>query len=310
MRRDANEVYKHDGQAFIPLLPTDMAQFPDRRPPSPPLRRPLPPSPPQKLLSTHYQLQYIICVTHCCYHDVLEHAELGLQPTVRSPASAGHADACAPYGSPRPSNVPTQPDLAHDAVHGRDIRPVPALYVGVTPYFSLLLCNAFGGDLLTDRRCPADGLMTPPDSPDKQARGRMTDFHPMLDARGPPLAFDIRHGTHLSGEAAKQPAINHHASRLLVNIGPNVLTIEIVASTSAGPTLGDVFGQLASALRMRAHSAEVANAVQLGVAAPHSVVPNISRAGIMNVKFIFAGFTLRALQNGVAYVDCHLRCAM
>ncbi len=152
--------------------------------------------------------------------------------------------------------------------------------------------------------------MTPPESPDKPVRGgRMTDFHPMVDARGPPMQFDIRQGLHLSGSAANSPAINHPATRLLVNIGPNVISLQIVASNGAFLTLGDVFGQLVSALKMPASEVEIANVARLGVSAPRG----ISKEALMsplNLGFIFAGLSLRTLQNGVAMADCHMRGSM
>ncbi|KAI0754101.1 hypothetical protein C8Q80DRAFT_1265797 [Daedaleopsis nitida] len=153
------------------------------------------------------------------------------------------------------------------------------------------------------------GLMTPPDSPEKPAhhgRGRTLDFHPTVDARGPPLSFDIRMGTHLSGTAAGSPAVNYPAGRLLVNIGPNAIVVEIVPSNGTTPTVSDVVGQLAYALKTRASPAEIANAVQFGLAFPHSIAANTTRAGLLSVKYTFAGFTLRSVQNGVAFVDCHL----
>lgn len=54
---------------------------------------------------------------------------------------------------------------------------------------------------------PADGLMTPPGSPDKIARGQ-PDFHPMLDAGVKPYAFDVRTGpARTPAYAARGPII-------------------------------------------------------------------------------------------------------
>ena len=151
--------------------------------------------------------------------------------------------------------------------------------------------------------------MTPPDSPEKASSGGRAgpDFHPMVDVRGPPLAFDVRQGIHLSGAAAAQPALNHSASRVVVNVGPGVFAVEIAPSAGGVVTLSDFYGQLAHALKMRASPTEVSNAVQYGFLAPTQVSASASRAVLLHNKVMFAGLSLRCVQQGVAYVDCHLR---
>ena len=151
--------------------------------------------------------------------------------------------------------------------------------------------------------------MTPPDSPEKAAGGgrAVSDFHPMIDVRGPPLTFDIRQGMHLSGAAASQPALNHPAALLVVNIGPGLFTVEITPARGATViTLGDVYGQLTAAMKARASPAELTQAALQGFSIATQVPPHATRATMMHVRVGFAGFSLRCVQQGVAYADCHL----
>lgn len=147
--------------------------------------------------------------------------------------------------------------------------------------------------------------MTPPDSPDK-AGARTSDFHPMIDVRGPPLTFDVRRGMHLSGGAASQAALGRPAARLLLDVGPGLFSVEVVPLNGAAITLGDVFGALTQAVGQRASSAEVANAVRLGFTNPAAVKSHASRGAILHAKVMFSGLTLRSVQGSVVYADCHL----
>ena len=77
---------------------------------------------------------------------------------------------------------------------------------------------------------------------------------------------------HLSGDAARERAINHAVQRMAVNVGPGFLTVDVVPTNGTTITLSDFYGQLAYALSMRADSKEVANAVQLGFMLGGSIV--------------------------------------
>ncbi|KAI0353877.1 hypothetical protein OH77DRAFT_556653 [Trametes cingulata] len=131
------------------------------------------------------------------------------------------------------------------------------------------------------------GLMTPPDSPDKIARGQ-TDFHPMLDARANPVSFDLRTGMLLHAQIANQPAINHSVNRMIISVG-GFFDVEIVSRSV--PTMGELMLQLAQALRMPAH--------------PRA--PGTSRASLLGSKCAFGGLTLRSLERGAAVCVLHLR---
>ncbi|KAI0690499.1 hypothetical protein C8T65DRAFT_699966 [Cerioporus squamosus] len=152
------------------------------------------------------------------------------------------------------------------------------------------------------------GLMTPPDSPQKLAagHGRRSDFHPLLDWTMGPLQFDIRHGAHLSGQAPYEPALNHRVNRLIINVGPGALSVELIANNGVF-SVGDVVGQLVAALRMPASPVEIANAQRCGAAAPGQYPPNISRVSLLNTTYTFIGFQLTSLGNGVAYANCLLQ---
>ncbi|RDX51645.1 hypothetical protein OH76DRAFT_261041 [Lentinus brumalis] len=151
------------------------------------------------------------------------------------------------------------------------------------------------------------GLMTPPESPqNRAAAGRRSDFHPLLDCSMGPLMFDIRHGVHLSGAVPREAAINHRVNRLILNIGPGALSVELIASNGMF-TVGDVVAQLVTALRMPASPVDVANAQHCGIAAPGQYPPNISRASLINLRYTFVGFQLTSLGNGVAYANCLVR---
>ncbi|RPD60302.1 hypothetical protein L226DRAFT_526573 [Lentinus tigrinus ALCF2SS1-7] len=152
------------------------------------------------------------------------------------------------------------------------------------------------------------GLMTPPDSPEKlAAAGRRSDFHPLLDCTMGPLFFDIRHGVHLSGQAPYEAAINHRVNRIILNVGPGIISIEICANNGIF-TVGDLIGQLVAALRMPINSVEIANAQRCGVTAPgQQYMPGVSRASVFAVRHTFIGLQLASLGNGVACANCLLR---
>ena len=137
--------------------------------------------------------------------------------------------------------------------------------------------------------------MTPPDSPEKAAVGggtsrAATDFHPMLDVRGPPLAFDIRQGMHWSGAAAAQPARSHPGvARLVINVGPGIFAVDVAPSAGGAIiTLSDVYGQLTQAMRARASPTEVSNAALLGFSIPTQVQQHAARAATLHMKVMFA----------------------
>ena len=150
--------------------------------------------------------------------------------------------------------------------------------------------------------------MTPPDSPEKlAAAGRRSDFHPLLDCTMGPLMFDIRHGAHLSGSAPYEPAINHRVNRIILNIGPGAVSVELFAANGMF-TVGELIGQLVAALRMPVNSVEIANAQRCGVSVPgQQYPPNVSRASILTMRYTFAGMQLTSIGNGVAYANCLLR---
>ncbi|OJT07667.1 hypothetical protein TRAPUB_1466 [Trametes pubescens] len=125
--------------------------------------------------------------------------------------------------------------------------------------------------------CSLDGLMTPPDSPDKIARGQ-PDFHPMLDAAGRPYAFDVRTGPVLPPQFMNAPAINHAVNRMVIHVG-GLYTVEVVGRNI--PTIYELSGQLASA--------------------------SARKSSLLGNRGGFAGLTLRSIDRGVAVCDLHLR---
>ncbi|KAI0330718.1 hypothetical protein GY45DRAFT_1434409 [Cubamyces sp. BRFM 1775] len=131
----------------------------------------------------------------------------------------------------------------------------------------------------------AYGLMTPPDSPDKISRGQ-TDFHPMLDMRAKPVAFDLRQGLFMNTQLAGTPAINHSVNRMVICIG-GLYNIEIV-SRGGVPTLYDFVIQLGQGLRL-------------------PVDGRSTRLSMLGRKYVCVGLTLRSLDRGVAFCDLHLR---
>ena len=154
---------------------------------------------------------------------------------------------------------------------------------------------------------PIDGLMTPPDSPDKPA-GRGQDLHPTLDARSPRLlpAFDVRKGALLKADVLQAPVVNHPVRVMRVNMGP--FALDIVNAGGSVPTVQDLVYSFMRALSATpASPQEVAAAVQMGLAHPSLPRQGVSRGMLLDLKPFFGGFTLRAIQHGMAVVDCHLR---
>ncbi|EIW54742.1 uncharacterized protein TRAVEDRAFT_50883 [Trametes versicolor FP-101664 SS1] len=180
------------------------------------------------------------------------------------------------------SNAPSTPSQAPRSLYreGSDFPPTPRTPNtpwtpsssgspgSYTPYPS----SQFGGS-----HNIVYGLMTPPGSPDKIARGQ-PDFHPMLDAGVKPYSFDVRTGPMLPAQVLNAPAINHAVNRMTIYVG-GLYTVEVVGRNI--PTIFELTSQLASA------SARKGSA--LG-----------NRGG-------FAGLTLRSIEHGVAVCDLHLR---
>lgn len=148
--------------------------------------------------------------------------------------------------------------------------------------------------------------MTPPDSPEKTS-GRGQDFHAILDARSPHLhVFDVRQGMPLRSEVLQSPAINHPVRVMRVNVGP--IVVDVASAAGAAVTVYDVINSLTRALNaVQASPQEVAAAVQMGLAHPGLPQRGVSRGRLIDLKPFFGGFTLRAIQHGIAIVDCHLR---
>ncbi|OSD05057.1 hypothetical protein PYCCODRAFT_1450640 [Trametes coccinea BRFM310] len=131
------------------------------------------------------------------------------------------------------------------------------------------------------------GLMTPPASPDKIARGQ-TDFHPILDARAQPCTFDVRVGFPLNPQIMSAPAINHPVRRIVVRVA-GMFTIEVVSR--AVPTVGDFFNQIADGMKY---------------SDPRN--PRATKGSLLGPTALFAGLTLRSLDpSGVAFCDMHIR---
>ena len=206
---------------------------------------------------------------------------------VRSVRCAVDAVACAEVDSIRP--IPqhsAHSQHAADSVVSRKsglLRPAPrsqpqrSLYVGVT----ILLCDP---SRMLSPVFSLDGLMTPPDSPDKISRGQ-ADFHPVLDMRGKPVVFDLRQGLLVNNQVASMPAIHHSVNRMVINIG-GFYNIEIVSR--GVPTMYDFVTQLGQALQS-------------------PVDARSTRLSLLGRKCVCVGLTLRSLDRGVAYCDLHLR---
>ncbi len=155
---------------------------------------------------------------------------------------------------------------------------------------------------------PIDGLMTPPDSPEKPSgSGRGQDINAVLDARSPHLhVFDVRKGTLLRTEVLQMPAMNHPVRVMHVNLGP--LAFDIASAGGSALTVHDVVFGLTTALNtIQASPQEVAAAVQMGLAHPSLPQRGAPRGRLVDLKPHFGGFTVRSLQHGTAIVDCHLR---
>ncbi|PIL23020.1 hypothetical protein GSI_14327 [Ganoderma sinense ZZ0214-1] len=160
----------------------------------------------------------------------------------------------------------------------------------------------------------AYGLMTPPDSPDKpqpkgsSGRGQL-DLHPTLDARSPHLlpGFDVRRGMVLRSDVFLSPAVTQPVRMVRINLGP--LAVDIINAGGAMPTVQDVVCGLMRLNSVPATPQEVAAAVQMGFVSPGLPPRGVSRGRLLDVKPFFGGFTLRAIQQGTAFVDCHLRAA-
>ena len=154
--------------------------------------------------------------------------------------------------------------------------------------------------------------MTPPDSPDKpKGSGRrqgQLDLHPTLDARSPNLlpGFDVRRGTVLRSDVFLSPAVTQHPIRMVrINLGPFV--VDVTNAGGAIPTVQDVVCALMKLNSVPATPQEVAAAVQMCFTSPGLPRHGVSRGTLLDLKPFFGGCMLRAIHQGTAIVDCHLR---
>ncbi|KAM5543583.1 hypothetical protein V8D89_002834 [Ganoderma adspersum] len=202
----------------------------------------------------------------------------------QAPSTPLHAPRMGAHGLPPPPHVPASPMTPHGGAYAPF--PVP---------------HPTGGHTI------AYGLMTPPDSPDKPT-GRGQDLHPLLDARSPQLlpGFDVRRGALLKADVLQSPVVNHPVRLLRVNMGP--FTLDIANTGGSIPTVQDlVYGFMRTLSAVPASPQEMAAAVQMGLAHPGLPQQGVSRGMLLDLRPFFGGFTLRAVQQGVAIVDCHLR---
>ncbi|KAI0765924.1 hypothetical protein BD413DRAFT_481874 [Trametes elegans] len=190
------------------------------------------------------------------------------------------------------SDAPSTPSRAPRSIRNESLPPTPRTpNTPLTPfsYGSPGSYAPFPSPPAGSKHNMSYGLVTPPASPDKIARGQ-SDFHVLLDASARPPSFDIRAGTMLHPQTANVPAINHRVSRMLVNVG-GFFAFEVVAQTGPVPTLSELVGQLVRAVRVPAD--------------PRT--PAFTRGHALGNRVVFAGLSLRSIDRGVAVCDLHLR---